>query len=277
LALIFAFQVYASANKQEKKTHDHEEAAHYSAQYWKVPVLSLVGYIETQEEQGSSDGVQPESLRERMIDALIASWPLVFIGILGVFAALLTLWTIKRQTDLQEVAMRQWVDTANWSTNYRVDPASSYHELEINFDIVNPTGWPLTLLLTKFRTRKEREKHEIHRILLAPRAPYAVRFCTISLDKQQQGRYAKEGITLLAFGCIVYRDCFEKIREQIFSGSLRCVAGGVTFTLEWIPDNPYAQGQQKWRWAKAFRRWKLFGRLSGAGQQNDRQSHQSAT
>jgi len=45
-------------------------------------------------------------LCKRLADALIANWPLVFIGILGFWAAMRTLNTIKRQADITDSSTR---------------------------------------------------------------------------------------------------------------------------------------------------------------------------
>jgi len=144
--------------------------------------------------------------------------------------------------------MRQWVDIKNWTTNYRILSDYISHELEINFDVINPTDLPLTILNTKTITKmrsRTKESWKLHNILLAPNLPYTVTFGSISLDKEEQAGYPSNGIVIVTFGYVLYRDCFEKTREQIFSGLLHCTKTGANFKLEWIPDNPYKPGQQK--------------------------------
>lgn len=49
------------------------------------------------------------SLCERLIDALVTNWPLVIVGIGGIWAALRTLGTIQRQIEIQISGERAWV------------------------------------------------------------------------------------------------------------------------------------------------------------------------
>jgi hypothetical protein len=145
---------------------------------------------------------------------------------------------------LQEIAMQQWLESKNWSTNYLTRAENGFDVLEINFELANPTDWPLTLLATKMR-HKARERMDIHRVILTPNLRYTVKSASVSLTEEQKAEYYDAGITLMIFGCITYRDCFEKVREQVFSGSLRCSMNGVAFTAEWLPDNPYLPQQSE--------------------------------
>jgi len=56
-----------------------------------------------------SDSGEAANLSKRLFDALVANWPLVIVGIGGVFAALKTLRAIQRQIEIQISGERAWV------------------------------------------------------------------------------------------------------------------------------------------------------------------------
>jgi hypothetical protein len=173
---------------------------------------------------------------------------LVIVGIAGIITAVFTLRVIGEQTTaskksvlLQETAMQQWVNIKNWTKNYRSAPDGSAG-LGISFELVNPTNWPLTIVNTKLRINPI-ESWAVHNILLAPNSPYAVRVNEISLSKEQENDYLNARIVLVVFGMVTFRDCFERVREQEFSGLLQCGKTATTFTLEWLPNNPFRAKQ----------------------------------
>lgn len=171
---------------------------------------------------------------------------LCVIGIAGVFAALRTLEVVRRQTDatqksvtLQEAAMKQWVVLQNWTYSKRED-ADGSKLLSINFDIVNPTDWRMTLLTTKLRI-KQRESMSRHSVVLAPNTPYRMIIPNLTVTDEKE---PERGFVFVLFGAVDYLDCFEKQQSQIFGGLVRCAADGqTTFRMEWYPNNPY--GEQK--------------------------------
>jgi hypothetical protein len=70
------------------------------------------------------------------------NWAVVIAALGAIWAALRTLRTMKRQADLQHAAMQQWIDIKEWEASFADDRKTS---LNIKFDIVNPTNFPLTI------------------------------------------------------------------------------------------------------------------------------------
>lgn len=143
------------------------------------------------------------------------------------------------QLSLQEITMRQWVIIRDWSHDpYRSDEASDSWAVWVRFNIVNPTNWPLTILFTKIRIGPN-ESHAAHDISVAPDDPYSIEMRDIPID--YHGTYLKYTQTkFTVFMSIIYRDCFQKIREEIFSGVLTCTKQRKDFfRMESLPHNPF--------------------------------------
>jgi hypothetical protein len=173
---------------------------------------------------------------------------LCLIGIAGVIAAFFTLKVIKKQTEttqrsvlLQETAMQQWVIIQNWTTQYsKWLPKDGIRNLDVNFDTVNPTPWPLTILIIKMRIEKaEKAFLESRNIFLAPKEAYTSKFINVPLDEDQQKKYSNAGIELVVFGCVSYEGFGAKPR--IFSGVLHCSTTGATFEMKDLSGNPYRE------------------------------------
>jgi hypothetical protein len=103
---------------------------------------------------------------------------LVVVGGFGIRIAINTLKNVARQTKamedsikLQEAAYYQWVDVANWEVT---DIENSTFTIE--FDVVNPTGFPLTLKgsYISFKNIQPETKHVIYGRFLPPKTPVRV-------------------------------------------------------------------------------------------------------
>lgn len=141
----------------------------------------------------------------------------------------------RKSAELQEIAMTQWVVLENWKNYRRITPEGA-SLLDINFGIVNPTNWPLSLVTTVFQIRQE-EIMSNHFIQLTPKESYTVGISHIPLDDKlylEGGR----GATYVLFGWIRYLDCFGKCRDWKFSGLVWCHKSGTTFTAKYFPNGP---------------------------------------
>jgi hypothetical protein len=176
-------------------------------------------------------------------------WWVVFIAFLTACAvayqakksaeALEAMWA---SMELQEIALQQWVDLDNWRTNYRVRKDGS-KELEVCFDIVNPTKLPLTLEAVT-TTIANHTFATASRNFVAPNKTYTVNV-TIPLSDEDAERFLGSTLVLSVRGDIAYSsDVHKDWRHQPFSAFLVCRKGQaplVTSTSPMIPQRPSDQ------------------------------------
>jgi len=79
---------------------------------------------------------------------------------------------MNRQVVLQQTGMSQWVTFQGWRHKVKKNTGGD-GVLEFNFDIVNPTNWPMNLVSTILRIRG-RELMTNHFVPLLPKEPYTV-------------------------------------------------------------------------------------------------------
>ena len=146
---------------------------------------------------------------------------------------------------VQQAAMRQWVLFQQWSTKQDISDIKGRFAIEVCFEIVNPTDLPLTMLTTKLKLPYH-ESWRRYNIVLPPHLPYSVRLSGITLNEHDAALY-KSGQTIgfLTYGLATYRDCFDTVREQDFSGVLRFSLENARFESVWFPDNPLTTKQEK--------------------------------
>jgi len=105
-----------------------------------------------------------------------------------------------KAVDLQRAAQQQWVVFENWRVLRRV--VGEKYEMVIQFDIVNASSWPLSLLHSAIRVGsrlKGQELWRIYRILLAPRVPYTVDI-RVPLTAEQDQSYLSGNLVLSVAG-----------------------------------------------------------------------------
>jgi hypothetical protein len=138
----------------------------------------------------------------------------------------------------QQAAMQQWLIFQNWSTKEDISDPKGRFAIEIGFEIVNPTKLPLTMLSTKVRLLHQ-EAWRIHNILLSPNLPCALKLSNVVLNEEEATVYKSGGtLAFVVYGIVDFRDCFERKREQEFTGLLFFSKDKAQFTSEWFPDNP---------------------------------------
>jgi hypothetical protein len=167
---------------------------------------------------------------------VFATWLLVLIGAFGILYAVKTLkvmdqqaklstktlGAIKRQADLQQAAMQQWVTIGKWVVDYAVNT------LDIKMDIHNPTKLPLTVLTTKVRIG-ENECLRPHGIQVSGYTPFRAEVFTYDLSAKEVDEFMRGGILFVVTGVVVYRDCFGDTKEDFFSGLLNCRRESASF------------------------------------------------
>lgn len=186
--------------------------------------VTAVGNVTSGPDSTHADNSQKEPLYERFWDALIANWPLVVIGVPTILAALRTLNAIKRQGDLQEVALKQWVKMQNWRGLFYIHENGTKY-LHIEFDVANPTKLPLTL--GGISVTIDGRPNEIQRRSFIPPDDFAVVAIDFKLTEEQfvkwQGnQWEGQKLMLRIDGLAVYTDALQKVRPQQFGGFLLC-------------------------------------------------------
>lgn len=160
-----------------------------------------------------------------------ANLTLAGIGIAGVAFGYATLRkiavqtdAIKKSTELQETAMRQWVVIDNLGA-HGSEPTffygtPRYNSLVFTFDVINPTKMPLTFEWLLVRVNEQRYSMTFHRFL-APddRSPVKI---PVAIRKKQVEDYADSKLVLSFIATIGYTDAFKNPQRQPFGAMCLC-------------------------------------------------------
>ena len=218
---------------------------------------------ESAPQQNGSSGKSSESLCDRLADAFISNWPLVGIGLIGIFVAWLTLKDIHSQAKetakatqatalaaqatqksaeaaeksvkLQEAALRQWLDIENWKAIPWMREGGTL-SLNVQFDVVNPTDLPLTLDSVLIMFGEQGNKIDRKNLIPPKKSKPVVTTVPITEEQLLKWEDLKE-LNFMIGGYVQFIDALEKTQVQPFSGMIACSKkGGVRF----IP--PYGSG-----------------------------------
>jgi hypothetical protein len=129
---------------------------------------------------------------------------------------------------IQRAAMQQWVSIENWKTELGFCGPSS---LQINFDIDNPTSWPLTLDLVEIVTGGGNRYTEGIANLLPPRSPHYTGF-TLDLTSEQLADYQKGILVINVICSVAFRNAFDKQITQKLRTMLVCGAKSLAVSPE---------------------------------------------
>ena len=144
------------------------------------------GQSEEQHYDNAQHAIQISKLPPVSVKRDWADWGgWLFSGLLavtGVFQILLlqlTWKTIKRQTEIQAFGMVQWVNVENWKAEKVIwVELEGRNVLNVSFDIVNPTHWPMEAMV-RIDIIKPTSEHvdltSVERIFLAPSQPHTLR------------------------------------------------------------------------------------------------------
>lgn len=170
---------------------------------------------------------------------------LLIVGIGGGYAAFRTLRSIQRQAnvmtrqiDLQERAMRQWVNTEDWRCDM-VLGNEGHHQCNISFKLVNPTSAPLTLpnaRISFFVNGREFPFGIRPHCFLAPNRPHEV-WVPLHITDAEFTDYRKAHMPVRVDGEIGHIGSLEKPVHQLLYGMLWCGSGGTIFREGTRPTN----------------------------------------
>lgn len=147
------------------------------------------------------------------------NWGLVLVGIIAGVVAIWTLLAIKRQADLQQIAMRQWVTTYLWMQEPRyVD--GQLVELTIRIPVLNETSYPLTLdsVVAEFNGV---EQIKLVRSEIAPKDGHMLAF-PVRLESAQISEYQHNRFILVVECRVTFVDVFKNEQTTMFNRLYRC-------------------------------------------------------
>lgn len=128
----------------------------------------------------------------------------------------------ERSVKLQENTQRQWVNLEEWHA-YRFDATKP---LEIAFDVVNPTGLPLTLhlILTTANGKEVEERGFV--TLITPDNPFKHSF-PFQPTQEQETLYDKGALSIDVDCRVFFADSHGIHWEQQFGRRLLCARGSI--------------------------------------------------
>jgi len=221
-----------------------------------APLALLLPFDPAQRSQPRSapDRDSPErkpldTLYQRLLDALVATWPLVIVGILGTWAALKTLSAIKKQADIMVDSERAWLIV-------KADPPRTSQKSEGNqitmgfmFDWhVRNTGRTVA-----FVTRLGARFHPLHSLADLPEKPdieqvgpiqatehypnglsigpgsSVSRYTRSSVSPGQQRKISDKEVIWIAYGVVEYR-------TTVSQGDVK----ETSFCYLWTPQSEHA-------------------------------------
>ncbi len=151
---------------------------------------------------------------------------LAVVGVLQVLVLILQWKANKRQVQLQEIAMKQWVEVGQWRNELHYN-SDGQGVTEITFQVINKTQLPLELqetsLTIRGRTQVTRQTYT-----LAPGYSYGFDFRQ-NLSASEVDVRQTSGLVFTVVGEIVFKDVLERIIPQPLSGLLQCGAQATVF------------------------------------------------
>ena len=151
-----------------------------------------------------------------------SSWALVIVAIVGAWVAIKTINAIKRQADLQQAQMVQWIEIKNWKALLRDDTNSS---LIIDLEVSNPTNFPIKILKFWIRIAGDFEKEESPfpvDFLLTPHAPQGIKV-NIEISKAESTQFTVLPNLLLNVSILAtYVDMGPNEVSEMLNGGMLC-------------------------------------------------------
>jgi len=149
--------------------------------------------------------------------------------------------SMKRSTDLQETALRQWVDMQNWRGCSSL--GFEGNTLDIYFDIVNPTNFVLTLETIEATIHG---KHFLKRIdyELVPKKPLCIG-TDFRLNEKEILQFKHLPLEIAIDGIVLFKEITGKRRPQRFSHSFACVEGNGVVLRKAHKESSWVQNEKE--------------------------------
>jgi hypothetical protein len=128
---------------------------------------------------------------------------------------------MKRQADLQEAAMLQWIDVIDWQAAMTEDRKN----IDIRFQILNPTNFPLTIKesFIVFGISQKRVKYVLSQyFVLSPRIPKNVQV-NMWITEAESSHYLLDRLFISVEGMFRHTDMGPKKESELtVNGKLIC-------------------------------------------------------
>lgn len=154
-----------------------------------------------------------------------SNWALFLAGLAGIIAAIITLFTIRRQTDhiarqadISEAGMRQWIVTQNWRVRDKrefLDNPPLDMEMWVSLDFFNPTNYPLVVRGWNYTSGSLRGD-EAKEFTLLPNIPYEVRIPVALRGREQVNQFIRDRAVITLVGEIRFIDVLGNRLKQPF-------------------------------------------------------------
>jgi hypothetical protein len=246
--LILAISIVIGGYEKHCQSQAYQCRANYAAQA-RIEAASKILSVNEQaaEQEAIATACEPNGYFCRLFGAANLPTVLLVIGAAaGIWAAWRTLDAIKRQADLQQAQMQQWVDVGDWKVHISVDEKN----LLIQFNIVNPSNFPLTVkeCVLKFGISENRLSYSIgenRRLLPKKIGTHAIQMW---ITREEAGRFMGGVLPVFVRGTLIHTDMGNfkgQSVPQSLDGTLICGMGrGARFEPETISPSDKNEEQE---------------------------------
>lgn len=183
-----------------------------------------------------------------------SEWWLVIVAI----PTLILIWWQARETArsakasednirLQIAALRQWVNIQGFRDGVepRFTPTGTELDLQLSFEITNPTKMPLTVEWYVISINGTKYSSRLN-VTLAPDQMHGL-MALISYTDEVKNEYLRDGYVIIVTGVIAYTDALKEFQKQRFGYLRRCRPGhGETLNYKGpLPDEDIEKEESK--------------------------------
>jgi hypothetical protein len=240
IVIILAITLIVGWKEKRCQAQAYQCRAAYAAQSQSEGItLPLTVYQQASKQEAVAAACEPNGYFCRLFGA--ANLPtvlLVFVGIGGIFAALRTLATIERQTSLQSAAMSQWLNVGNWVQVQKFNKDTNEGYLEVSFQLVNPTNYPLTINDLECSINGHSETKRLnYRLVPGPENAHWVRFNTPFGSTDGNASYQRNNFALVVEMALTFKDILGDVQPQAHSRYGVCGPNYLDWRDQINPDN----------------------------------------
>jgi hypothetical protein len=231
-------QVPRDRSQQQKQPQPHDE----KAQPTKQPCVCTVQVQETPPKEEHSPQRKSYQWRELYAPTNVPNWVLALVAGWAGIMALKTLWAIRKQSDIQAAALRQWIDVQVTNCECEVIYPRGLvkitgETIKIWFSAANPTPYPLTIqeVVVKIsRKRPDGPKWETYsrkeEIILPPKGREAEQgntfehrfFVPLDLNGEMIEECQNSSLLVSISGHISFRPVIGQVERHAFGYLILC-------------------------------------------------------
>jgi hypothetical protein len=221
IVLILAIAFIVGWEEERCQAQAYQCRASYTAQAQSERLSGNVSINQqAAEQQAIAAACEPNSYFCRLFSAAnLPTMLLVFIGVGAIWAALRTLWAIEHQVKLQKTAMRQWIDTGNWTQGPQYTD-EILTGIGIQIPIVNGTNYPMTLNSVVATLNGVEVIWNVGSEIV-PKGEHTVSFA-IRPEANEVLEYNQNSFILVIELLVTYADAFEETKTTTIERLYRC-------------------------------------------------------